>query len=100
MIRMYCSAHHQRGKTLCQECNALLEYATRRLEKCPFGENKPVCQRCPVHCYTKEKRAHVRRVMRFAGPRMIWHHPLLTVRHVIDDVVRRRQARGAGMDLE
>jgi hypothetical protein len=29
-------------------------------------------------------REHVRVVMRTAGPRMIWRHPVLAVRHVLD----------------
>jgi len=29
-------------------------------------------------------REHVRIVMRYAGPRMLWRHPILAVRHLID----------------
>jgi hypothetical protein len=27
----------------------------------------------------------MKQVMRWAGPRMLWRHPILTVRHLIDD---------------
>lgn len=30
---------------------ALNAYADKRLDKCVFGENKPACKQCPVHCY-------------------------------------------------
>ena len=36
-------------------------------------------------------RERVRVVMRTAGPRMIWRHPVLAVRHVLDG--RRLNAR-------
>ena len=35
----------------CEECRRFLDYAERRLEKCPYGEAKPTCARCPIHCY-------------------------------------------------
>jgi hypothetical protein len=83
MVAMYCHKHHE-GKTLCPECQALLEYAQKRLEKCPFQEGKTTCAKCPVHCYKKELRARVRTIMRYSGPRMIYLHPVLAVRHLID----------------
>ena len=30
---------------------ALNAYADKRLDKCVFGEEKPACKQCPVHCY-------------------------------------------------
>ena len=27
----------------------------------------------------------MKRIMRWAGPRMLWRHPILTIRHLIDD---------------
>lgn len=87
MIRLYCRARHG-GRKLCAECRALGEYASGRLGRCPFGEGKPTCAACPVHCYAPAMRERIREVMRRAGPRMLWHHPLLAVRHLLDG--RRR----------
>ena len=28
-----------------------LNAADKRLDKCVFGEEKPACKQCPVHCY-------------------------------------------------
>jgi len=64
---------------------ALNEYADKRLDKCVFGEEKPACKQCPVHCYQPAKREEMKQVMRWAGPRMLLRHPILTVRHLIDD---------------
>lgn len=82
MIRIYCRGEHG-GKPLCEECTQLWEYAEERLANCPFGIQKPTCQNCTVHCYQPEMRQRIREVMRFAGPRMIWRHPVMAVRHLI-----------------
>jgi len=85
MLRMYCRGHgHQPRAPLCARCNELLEYASRRLDRCVFGDAKPTCANCLVHCYSAEMREQVRVVMRWAGPRMLLRHPLLGILHLID----------------
>ena len=91
MIGIYCRDHHHAegeypagGYKLCQECRELLEYARLRLNNCPFQENKTTCGNCPIHCYKLKMREKIREVMRYAGPRMIWNHPLLAIGHMID----------------
>ncbi|MBP3304269.1 MAG: nitrous oxide-stimulated promoter family protein [Muribaculaceae bacterium] len=79
MIGIYCRKHHYKrrcGGELCSECKELLEYATHRLDLCPHGDNKPSCRHCRIHCYDPEMRMRVRKVMRYAGPRMLLYHPL------------------------
>ncbi len=83
MISIYCRDNHH-GSAICADCEALLDYAAERLSRCPFGENKPTCAKCPVHCYKPEMREKIRSVMSYAGPLMIFRHPLLSLFHVID----------------
>jgi predicted amidophosphoribosyltransferase len=92
MVRLYCHAHHGRGEALCAGCRELLSYAGQRLERCPFQEGKTTCARCPVHCYRPDMRERIRAVMRYAGPRMLWRHPMLALLHLIDG---RRKAPAA-----
>ena len=85
MLRMYCRSHHgAKYAALCDDCTALHDHARRRLQRCVFGEAKPTCANCTVHCYKADMRARIRTVMRWAGPRMLWRHPLLAIRHMID----------------
>lgn len=84
MIRIYCRHHHQPKEDLCDECQELQVYALARVEHCVFGKNKPVCAECTVHCYKKDMREKVRQVMRFAGPRMLFRHPVLAIMHMVD----------------
>ena len=84
MIKIYCRDHHGATTILCTECQELLDYAGVRLERCQFGAEKPTCASCPVHCYQRTRREQVKAVMRYAGPRMVWKHPLLSLRHWMD----------------
>lgn len=83
MIQIYCRGNHD-GKNLCEECRSLIGYSSLRLDKCVFSESKPVCSKCFVHCYEKQKREQMRCVMRYSGPRMIIHHPVLSFLHALD----------------
>jgi hypothetical protein len=88
MLRLYCSHHHAGASRdaagLCTECAGLHAYARQRLAGCPYGPDKPTCVNCPIHCYGKAQREAMRQVMRYAGPRMLWRHPLLAIAHLID----------------
>jgi len=84
MVVMYCR-HHHGGAELCDDCSDLADYADRKLDRCPYGGEKPACANCPIHCYRPEPRERMREVMRFAGPRMLWRHPYLAIRHLLDE---------------
>jgi hypothetical protein len=83
MIALYCGKMHRPDKSLCDECAALAQYAHKKLSQCPHNEHKPKCSRCKIHCYAPDKREQIRRVMRFAGPRMMLYRPWETVRHLM-----------------
>ena len=85
MINIYCNKKHRHKKgELCSECSELLEYAHKRLDYCKFGEEKKFCSKCEVHCYKKDMKAKIKEVMKFSGPRLIFHDPLEVIRHVIE----------------
>ncbi len=84
MIKIHCRDHHKATAGLCAECQQLLDYAQVRLERCRFGEEKTTCAKCPVHCYQRARREQVKVVMRYAGPRMLWEHPVMSLRHWLD----------------
>lgn len=95
MITIYCRAHHG-GKTLCPECAALDAYARQRSDRCPFMETKTFCSNCKVHCYKAEMREKIRLVMRFSGPRMLFHHPVMAIRHVIETKKEKKRQEVEG----
>lgn len=91
MIRLYCKRKHGTKKGLCPECKELTEYAMMRSDKCPFMETKTFCSNCRVHCYKPQMREKIRNVMRFSGPRMIFSHPIMAIRHVIESKKEKRK---------
>lgn len=94
-IECWCGAHHDpaasasvddpglclRPGRLCPECRELLDYAIARRRACPL-DPKPACNKCPIHCYKPERRAEIRKIMRFSGRHLIlrgrldllWHY--------------------------
>jgi len=83
MVRLYCRKKHH-SKTLCPDCAALDAYARSRSDRCPFMETKTFCSNCKVHCYKPDMREKIREVMRFSGPRMLFYHPIMAIRHVME----------------
>jgi hypothetical protein len=90
MIGMYCRRHHG-GKPLCEDCRELDAFAQRKTLRCPFGENKPSCAKCRIHCYKPQMKTKIREVMKYSGPRMMYSHPILAVRHFINSGRRFRE---------
>ncbi len=83
MIEFYCSRHHDPINNLCDSCLQLYDYSMECLDNCPYQEKKPTCEKCKVHCYKPDKREQIVTIMRYSGPRMIFYHPILTVKHLM-----------------
>ena len=98
MIAFYCRKKHG-GKTLCPECAALDAYARSRSDNCPFMQTKTFCSNCKVHCYKKDMRERIRLVMRFSGPRMIFYHPVMAIRHLILSKKEKRKLEKSASSL-
>ena len=92
MVRLYCRESHGQDQDLCEPCQGLLAYAFERIENCPWGDGKPTCANCSVHCYRAEERMQIVEQMRYAGPRMLRRHPILAILHLLD--------KGRASDLE
>lgn len=87
MTAIWCRDQHgpqPDGAALCPACSELMAYAAKRLAVCPYGEEKPVCAKCQIHCYGPAPREEVRVIMRYAGPKMMLRHPILALGHVLD----------------
>lgn len=91
MIALYCRKQHKSKGELCSDCRELKEYAMLRSDKCPFMETKTFCSNCKVHCYKPEMREKIRQVMVFSGPRMMFHHPITAIRHVIESEKEKKK---------
>lgn len=82
MISIYCKGH-KHSSVLCSKCNELVQYAHKRLDNCKFGNEKTFCSKCEVHCYKPEMRKSIKMVMRYSGPRILLHNPILALKHFL-----------------
>jgi hypothetical protein len=90
MVGIYCADYHGTNGALCTACRDLLSYSHQRLDRCPYGEDKPACKECPVHCYLPARREAIRTIMRHAGPKMLLRHPFLALVHLWTERARGR----------
>ena len=91
MLEIYCRAHHGNNLSLCEECEALLDYARARVERCPHMETKTFCSACQTHCYAPKMREKIREAMRYSGPRMLLHAPVMALRHMFIEWREKRR---------
>lgn len=97
MIWIYCHKKHKDEEKnedgLCRSCMELQQYAAQRTDRCPFMETKTFCSNCKVHCYKPQMREKIREVMRFSGPRMLLHDPVMAVGHACSVLKEKREKR-------
>lgn len=94
MIDLYCCKNHNtKKKELCEQCKKLHDYANRRTELCRFMEEKTFCSNCKVHCYKPEMRIEIQKVMRFSGPRIVIHHPIMALSHLISSKLEKHKQK-------
>ena len=92
MVAIYCAGNHEAasrtetsfsGEAMCPDCKAIDDYCVLRTERCRSMDRKTNCEECGNHCYAPVERERIRAVMRYAGPRMLWHHPAAALRHLL-----------------
>jgi len=82
MIEIHCKGKHNKQE-LCPNCLSLLIYSEQRLDRCPMSEKRTTCQQCTIHCYSPEMKSRIIEVMRYSGKRMLLHHPVAAIKHLL-----------------
>lgn len=91
MIDLYCKGVHGKKSEDCEECRELKDYASGRIYKCPHLESKTFCSSCKTHCYSPSMRTKIKAVMRYSGPRLIFHRPDLVFKHMWDTFKNKKR---------
>ncbi len=109
-VSIYCDGHHrerdrvrvqsdaaelgvygEKPPALCEECAEHLRYAEKRRAYCP-RDPKPFCAHCDTHCYRSEERSWQQVMMRYAGPRSVWHgYAIEGMKHALEARKYRRE---------
>ena len=92
MIAINCAGHHPKpmctetahcGEAVCPACAELDRFAVMRTQRCRKMATKTSCKKCEHHCYSPRMQEQIREVMRYAGPRMLYRHPVSAIRHML-----------------
>ncbi|MFQ5805177.1 MAG: nitrous oxide-stimulated promoter family protein [Phycisphaerae bacterium] len=73
---------HGKPVRLCRSCQKLLAHAFVKRTHCPL-EPKPMCKKCPAHCYAPKYRAAIREVMKYSGRRLVLSGRLDYLLHLV-----------------
>ncbi len=79
---VYCNANH--GTTdnkLCPKCTALLTTTMLKIQRCPYGIGKPICDACETPCFGEVPTKEFRNIMKAGQKKMLLSHPLMAVKH-------------------
>ena len=97
MIELYCRGHHGTPKgRLCPRLRGPAGLRRRAGGPLPAYSDQNVLQRLPNALLQARDAERIRQVMRWSGPRMLFHHPVLAVRHLAET---RKQKKGQS-DIE
>lgn len=89
----------RRVPRLCDECADHIRYAEKRRAFCP-RDPKPFCAHCDTHCYKRDESEWQRVMMRYAGPRSMFHgYAIPGIKHALEARKwKRRMAGRSGVD--
>ena len=87
MFGIYCHSHHGTdGDKLCAKCNALLATVFTKINRCPYGITKPICERCEIPCFGESATKEFREIMSSSTRKMFLKHPMMAVRHKLASI--------------
>ena len=65
MIEIYCRGKHGHNTALCKDCQKLMD------------------------CYSPDMRVKIKEVMRYSGPRIMFYHPVMCIKHALTSLTAK-----------
>ena len=79
---VYCNKHHgTTGESLCPKCTALLSSVMVKMNHCPYGVTKPVCDKCEIMCFGTKNKEFMEVMMSATSSSMFLKHPITALKH-------------------
>lgn len=90
MFGLYCQKNHDTpaGKKLCPKCTALLATVMLKMNRCPYGITKPICEKCKIPCFGKKQTKDFLDIMQGSRTKMLLRHPIMAMRHRLNGMRR------------
>ena len=86
---VYCHSHHDtKGDKLCPKCTALLATVMTKMNRCPYGITKPICDRCDrtAICFGAKQAQEFLGIMSGSQKRMFLSHPMMAIKHKLASI--------------
>ena len=91
---IYCGKHHEKnGSKLCPRCTALLATVFTKIDRCPYGITKPICDRCDRPCFGTKATQEFLTIMQGTQRGMLLRHPIMTIKHKLAEQSREATER-------
>ena len=79
---IYCNKNHgTKGEKLCPKCTALLATVMTKMNRCPYGITKPICDRCEIQCFGDKNNKMFNEIMSASSTGMMFKHPIMSFKH-------------------
>ena len=79
---IYCNKHHgTKNDKLCPKCTALLATVMTKMNRCPYGITKPICDRCEIQCFGEKQTKEFMEIMKSTGTGRFFKHPIMAIKH-------------------
>ena len=70
-----------------------------KMNRCPYGITKPICDRCESPCFSKSQNIEFRKIMTANQKSMLLRHPIMTIKHKlasmgVDYALKERSKKG------
>lgn len=79
---IYCHKNHgTKDDKLCPKCTALLATVMTKMNRCPYGITKPICDRCEIQCFGEKQTKEFMKIMSSTGTGMFFRHPIMSIKH-------------------
>lgn len=84
---VYCNANHgtSDGK-LCRKCTGLLSTVMLKIQRCPYGIGKPICDACETPCFGEIQTNDFKAIMKSGQKKMLLSHPIMAIKHKLAGV--------------
>ena len=83
----FCNSNHgTEDNKLCPKCTALLTTVMLKIQRCPYGISKPVCDSCETPCFGEDSTNKFLEIMKSSRKKMFLSHPLMTIKHKIANI--------------
>ena len=91
MIRLYCRKKHGTKKIFVPNAKHFRSMRCSAVINAPLWKPRPFALTAVCIVTSRKCVKKIREVMRFSGPRMILHHPVMAVRHVIESKKEKKR---------